>query len=146
MNPSASPVPTVPTTDAATGPAVGVVEEQPEEIPAPVVIEKIVSDISTISSVVRPARVRIRSAGFEGSRLFIRLKKQKNVSYQIQLTGKKGKWKKGLQKRIKKPSVTLRVSDSYKTYYLRVRAVHREKGKKSYGKWSKVMIVKKNQG
>ncbi|MBO4395012.1 MAG: leucine-rich repeat protein [Eubacterium sp.] len=127
----------VETSEPATGPSAGIVNDPEEEIPAPVVIEKIVTDISDISSPQKPKRVVIRSVSRIGKKLRIRCKRIKNAGYQIQYTTNKDKWNGSTRKKSKKQIITLKKLDPFKTYYIRIRAFRGTGESRVYGKWSK---------
>lgn len=110
--------------------------EEPE-IDPPIIIEKIVSDISDISSSDKPSKVKVTKASRTGGKITIKVKKLKGVKYEVQYTTKKNSWKNAKKKSFKSAKFTLKGLKKRATYYIRVRA-YKKVGKKTvYGKWSK---------
>ena len=134
---SETPLPTG-SPDAATGPAASLVKEP--EVEPPVIIEKIVSDISDISSADKPAKVKMTYVSRVGTTFTVKVSKvtkKKPTGYQIQYTTKKSSWKGAKSKKFKKVKMTIKGLRAGKRYYFRVRAYRKVKGQIVYGKWSK---------
>ncbi len=113
--------------------------EEPELEP-PIVIEKIVSDISKISSADRPSKVKTTYVSRVGTTFTVKVQKvtkKKPTGYQIQYTTNKKSWKGARSKKFKKLKMTVKGLMSGRTYYFRIRAYRRVKGQTVYGKWSK---------
>lgn len=139
--PTVSPIPG----DAVNpGTAVNVVNDPSpeEEITPPVVIEKIVTDISTISDAAELNGVKVKKIIRTGAKLTIRIKKKKGLKYQIRYTTKKKSWKGALKKSFSKAKVSINDLRYGKKYYFSIRAYKSVDGKKIYGKWSKRRMVR----
>ncbi|MBQ7199782.1 MAG: fibronectin type III domain-containing protein, partial [Eubacterium sp.] len=108
----------------------------------PVVIEKIVTDISNISDAAELNGIKVKKVTREGKRLTVKIKKKTGLKYQIRYTAKKNSWKGALKKRFTKSSVSIKGLKSGKKYYFSIRAYKVVDGKKIYGKWSKRQSVR----
>lgn len=91
----------------------------------------------------KPARVTIKSIkNVKKRKISLKLKKISGVkAYQIRFCDNK-KFQGYEQKTSSKVKITLKKLDKKSTYYVKVRAYKVYKGKKIYGKWSKVKRVK----
>ncbi len=136
--PTAAPVASA---EPVSDPSAVTVNDPEEEIPAPVVIEKIVTDISDISSPKKPGRVKVRSISRIGGTLRVKCRRIKNAGYQLQFTTDKGKWKRSTVKKSKKQAIKLKHLSPNKTYYIRVRAFRGVGESRVYGKWTKRIQV-----
>ncbi len=131
-NPKATPTGSP---DAATGPAATLVDEP--EIDDPIIIEKIVTDMSDISSSVKPGKVKVTKTSRSGKSLTVKVKKIKGVKYQVEYTTKKNSWKKAKKKTFSGTKTTIKNLKKNSTYYIRIRAFKKDGKKTVYGKWSK---------
>ena len=134
----------LPTSLPSSGSSVSVVNDPAveEEIIPPVIIEKIVTDISNISDAVELNGIKVKRIIREGNKLTVRIKKKKGLKYQIRYTTKKKSWKGALKKRFSKAKVSIYDLRYGKKYYFSIRAYKVVDGKKIYGKWSKRRMVR----
>ena len=140
-----TPIPTPVTTATPTpGTSVNVVNDPSpeEEITPPVVIEKIVTDISNISDAAELNGIKVKNIIRTGAKLTVRIKKNKGLKYQIRYTTKKKSWKGALKKSFSKAKVSINDLRYGKKYYFSIRAYKVVDGKKIYGKWSKRRIAR----
>ena len=148
--PTSTPTPTVtPTPQPETitsGSAVSTVSDPApeEEITPPVVIEKIVTDISTISDAAELNGIKVRKIYRDGNSLIIKIKRKKGLKYQIRYTTKKKNWKKAKKKIFSGSRVKINGLRYGKKYYFSIRAFKKIEGKKVYGKWTKRQMSKQS--
>lgn len=140
--PVVSPVPA--TGDTTTpGTSVTIVNDPgvEDEITPPVVIEKIVTDISNISDAAELNGIKVKKVTREGKRFTVKIKKKTGLKYQIRYTMNRKSWKGSMKKKFSKSSVSVKGLKSGKKYYFSIRAYKVVDGKKIYGKWSKRRIA-----
>ena len=98
----------------------------------------------TLTAVTTPAKTTVKTAS-DSSSVKLTWKKIKGVSGYVvyRATSKKGKYKKiRTLKKASRTTYTNRNLKAGKTYYYKVRAYRKVKGKKVYGSYSKVKAVR----
>ena len=106
------------------------------------IITQLITRASTITGPVVVKKTAIKKVKRKGKKARLSWKKVAGAKYQVQYsTSKRLTKKKKLS--VNKTSITLTDLKKGKIYYARVRAWKRKNGKRVYGKWSKVKIIRK---
>ena len=105
------------------------------------VITQLVSRMSTITGPNQIKRTKIKKVRWIGKKVRISWKRISGAGgYSLQY-GRSKKMKKAKKINVAKTSVSLTGLKRGKSYYIRVRAWKRQKGRKVYGKWSKIKTI-----